>query len=84
MLRSGISIGANIREGLFSQSKRDFLWKMNISLKECSETLYWLELLTATNYIDISKYEFLIENCTELNKMLVAIVKTTKKQLNIS
>lgn len=83
VLRSGTSIGANIKEGLEAQSKRDFLNKMNISLKEASETEYWLELLIATNYIDAIASEKLLSECKELNKILNAIVKTTKKNLKI-
>ena len=83
VLRSGISIGANVKEGQEAQSKRDFLNKMNIALKEASETEYWLELLIATNYIDVNASEKLIIKCKELNKILNSIVKTTKKNLKI-
>ncbi len=57
---------------------------MNIALKECSEASYWLELLSATRYIDPLKYKPLLDDCIELNKMLIAIVKTTKEKLNMS
>jgi four helix bundle protein len=79
VLRSGISIGANVKEGLEAQSRRDFL----IALKEASETEYWLELLIATKYIDANASEKLIIKCKELNKILNSIVKTTKKNLKI-
>jgi len=79
VLRSGTSIGANIKEGLQSSSKRDFLMKMNIALKEASETDYWLELLQATNFLNAAESETTIHDCKELNKILAAIVKTTKK-----
>lgn len=52
ILRSGTSIGANICEAQQAQSKKDFLMKMNISLKECTETKYWIKLLSATDYIN--------------------------------
>lgn len=81
VLRSGTSIGANIKEGLFAQSKRDFLSKMNIALKESSETMYWLELLTATDYIDINTSKAILSECEELSKILVSIVKTTRQNL---
>ena len=83
ILRSGTSIGANIKEGLEAQSKRDFLNKMNIALKEASETEYWLELLIATKYIDATASKTLLVECKELNKILNTIVKTTKKNLRI-
>ncbi|AKN33451.1 hypothetical protein Ccar_22535 [Clostridium carboxidivorans P7] len=83
VLRSGISIGANVKEGVEAQSKRDFLNKMNIALKEASETEYWLELLIDTKYIDANASEKLIIKCKELNKILNSIVKTTKKNLKI-
>ena len=77
LLRSGTSIGANIQEGLSGQSKRDFLMKMNISLKEASETQYWLRLLTATDILTEQESKSILEDCTELIKMLTSIVKTT-------
>ena len=52
LLRSGTSIGANVNEALYGQSKKDFISKLHISLKEASETQYWLELLNATNFLD--------------------------------
>ena len=52
ILRSGTSVGANINEAQQAQSKKDFLMKMNIALKECTETKYWIELLSATDYIN--------------------------------
>lgn len=79
LLRSGTSIGANVKEGLRGQSKRDFLAKMNIALKEANETEYWLELLIITKYIK-SDSKVLTE-CKEICKMLNSIVKTTKDAL---
>ncbi|WP_034439764.1 four helix bundle protein [Clostridium ihumii] len=83
VLRSGTSIGANIKEALQASSKRDFLMKMNISLKEASETEYWLELLKATKYIDAKDSYGIINQCKEINRILNSIVKTTKNQLQI-
>lgn len=81
ILRSGTSVGANIKEGIEGQSKKDFLSKMNIALKEASETEYWIELLKATDYLDEIKFTSIIQDCKELNKLLNSIVKTTKNQL---
>ncbi|KAJ52324.1 four helix bundle protein [Clostridium tetanomorphum] len=83
VLRSGTSIGANIKEAVQASSKRDFLMKMNIALKEASETDYWLELLEETNYIDDKASQSIINECTELNNMLISIVKTTKENLKV-
>ena len=82
LLRCGTSIGANINEAQQGQSKKDFLMKMNISLKECTETKYWIELLSATNYINPEQKESIIKDCIELEKMLTSIVKTTSNSLD--
>ncbi|MCE5220769.1 MAG: four helix bundle protein [Clostridium sp.] len=81
VLRSGTSIGANAKEAVQASSKRDFLMKMNIALKEASETDYWLELLKSTDYLDAKTSESIINDCKELNKILASIVKTTKENL---
>ena len=81
LLRSGASIGANIREALQAQSKKDFLSKINIALKEANETSYWIELLHATEYIDDKQKDSVYADCYEIISLLVAIVKTTKKNL---
>lgn len=81
VLRAGTSIGANIKEALEGQSKKVYLSKMNIALKEASETEYWLELLIETNYIDKEQSISVLNDCKELNKMLISIVKTTKNSL---
>ena len=81
LLRSGTSIGANIREALHAQGKRDFLSKANIALKEANEALYWIELLHASEYIDNIQNESIYADCNEIVSLLVAIVKTTKKNL---
>lgn len=74
LLRSGTSIGANVREALRGQSRPDFLSKMSIALK----TEYWLELLIMSNYLDNYKQDSLVVECRELCKILGSIVKTTK------
>ncbi len=82
ILRSGTSIGANAREAEQAQSKLDFIHKLNISLKEANETEYWLELLYKSEYIQKDMYINLQNKCVELKKILIAIIKTSKKNLN--
>ena len=79
--RAGTSIGANIKEALQGQSKADFTSKMSISLKEVSETEYWLELLARTDYLTESEYVSIRKDCSEIAKMLTAIVKTSRQDL---
>jgi four helix bundle protein len=81
LLRSGTSIGANIREASNAQSKRDFLSKMNIALKEADETLYWIELLLAAKIIDGKQRSSIWADCNELISILSSIVKTTKENI---
>ena len=80
LLRSGTSIGANVKEAIRGQSKPDFYAKMNISLKEASETEYWLELLHENDYIDDNGFESIYSDCQEIVKILVSITKTQKTQ----
>ena len=77
-LRSGTSIGANVAEAQYAFSRKDFLAKQYIALKECAETLYWLELLYAGSYLTDSEYASLHKDCEELRKMLSAITKSTR------
>ena len=77
--RSGTSIGANIFEANYAQGRKDFISKMEIALKEASETGYWLELLYRTNYIDEMTYRTLSEQCTSIRVMLIASCKTAKE-----
>ena len=79
LLRSGTSIGANIAEAQQAQTRPDFLSKLNISLKETTETLYWLRLLEATDYLTESECESIISDCIELEKILTTSVKAMKK-----
>ena len=78
VLRCGTSIGANVREAISGQSKKDFIAKMQIALKETSETEYWLELLQDTEYITENAGESLRADCHELYQMITAILKTAK------
>lgn len=79
--RSGTSIGANIHEANYAQGKKDFISKLEIALKEASETGYWLELLHKTSYIDDAQYRSLSEQCTAIRVMLVASCRTTKENI---
>ena len=78
LLRSGTSIGANVKEAVRGQSKADFYSKLNISLKEASETEYWLEILYETEYIDEKLFNSIYAECQEIIKILVAITKNQK------
>ena len=80
VLRSGTSIGANVREALRGQSNADFHAKMNIALKEASETEYWIELLQETDYIDSNSANSLLTDNVELIKILTSIVKNSNKK----
>ncbi len=80
LLRSGTSIGANIREAEFAQSNKDFISKMSIALKESNETDYWLSILKDTDYIDSSTYDTLASLNRELIKMLVSTINTMKSK----
>lgn len=77
-LRSGTSIGANIAEAQYASSRKDFLNKLYIALKECAETLYWLELLMSCGYISQSEYDSLFNDCEELRRILSSSTKTTR------
>ena len=79
--RSGTSIGANIHEAQYAQGKKDFISKMEIALKEASETGYWLELLHRTNYIDEQSYKSLSAKCTSLRAILIASCRTAKENV---
>ena len=79
LLRCGTSIGANIAEAQQAQSKPDFTSKVNIALKEAYETNYWIRLLYATKYLKEKEYESIIADCSELERLLIAITKTAKE-----
>ena len=80
LLKSGTSIGANIREAEHAQSKADFINKLSISLKEANETEYWLDLLYETNYLSDELFQNLKIKNIELLKLLISIINTSKKQ----
>lgn len=80
ILRSGTSIGANIREGYRAQSIPDFISKMNIALKEAEETAYWLEILFEADKINLETYKTYYLATEEIIKLLVSIINTTKKK----
>lgn len=82
ILRSGTSIGANIFEGINAQTKPDFLTKINIALKEATETEYWLNLLVRTDYITKKEFDSLECDLDEIKRLLVSTVKTTKNNLS--
>lgn len=84
LLRSGTSIGANIAESECAVSKKDFVNKIYIALKECVETIYWLDLLYETNYIEEKAYESIQKDCEELRKMMSSITKTASSTLQTS
>ena len=81
VLRSGTSIGANVREALGGQSKKDFLAKMSIAHKEALETEYWLMLLRDSEYLDRKSAESILADCQELIKLTASIILTTRKNL---
>ena len=80
VLRSGTSIGANRTEAVYAFSGKDFLYKNEIALGECAETLYWLELLNATGYITKKQFASVAEDCQELLKLLASTVKSLKRK----
>ena len=80
ILKSGTSIGANVKEAIRGQSKPDFYAKLNISLKEASETEYWLELLFESGYMDEKHFNSIYTDCQEVLKILMSISKTQYKK----
>ena len=81
LLRSGTSIGANIAEAQYGSSRKDFLNKLYIALKECAETLYWLELLASCGYFSETQHQSLHEDCNEIRKLLSSITKSVKESI---
>ena len=77
LIRSGTSIGANIREAFYAHSRADFIAKLQIALKECSESEYWLELLIESGYYNDRE---ILDNNIELKKMLIASINTAKSK----
>lgn len=78
VLRSGTSIGANISEATAAESNDDFIHKLAIAQKEAHETRFWIKLLFQTEYINEKMYQSLLDDCEEIIKLLVSIIKTSK------
>ena len=78
IVRSGTSIGANINEAQYGNSKADFIAKLHISLKETAETEYWLRLLNKSEYVDEKLFKSLLDDCLELKKLLISSINTAK------
>ena len=79
LIRSGTSVGANIREAFYAHGKADFIAKLQIALKECSESEYWLELLIESGYYENRD---ILDKCIEVKKLLIASINTAKSKLN--
>ena len=79
LLRCGTSIGANVAESEHAQSRADFASKLNIALKEAAETDYWLRLLHEADYLNDKEFQSVFADCKEIERLLAAIVKTTKQ-----
>ena len=82
LLICGTSIGANVKEAVYAQSKADFTAKLFIAQKECAETEYWIELLYESEYINKDEFDSIYEDCQELMKMIVASTKTLQGENN--
>ena len=80
LLRSGTSVGANVREALNAESKPDFIHKLAIAQKECDESLYWLELLKETNYLNENEFNSISNDASELLKIIRSIIITSKNK----
>lgn len=80
LLRAGTSIGANVTESQQAQSKPDFVSKISIALKEASETKYWIKLLGTTEYLSENQTKSILDDCVEIEKILVTILKSAKNQ----
>ena len=84
LLKSGTSIGANVSEAAFAQSKLDFIHKLSIGLKEANESRYWLNLLKQTNYMNIIEFENLMTLNNDILYLLTKSIKTAKENLRTS
>jgi four helix bundle protein len=83
LLRSGTAIGALVREGQNAESKSDFIHKLAIAQKECDETIYWIDLLKETDYLNKKEFESISTEATELLKMIRSAIITTKKNYKL-
>ena len=79
LIRSGTSVGANIREAFYGHGTADFIAKLQIALKECSESEYWLDIFKETNIITKEKYESMFLQCSKIRKLLIASITTAKE-----
>ncbi len=82
LLRSGTSIGANVREATNTLSKKDFIYKMNLAQKECDESIYWAELLFHADLVEVGKFETYQKNAVEQLKIIKSIIITSQKNLS--
>lgn len=80
LLRSGTSVGANCREAKSAQSQRDFINKLEIALKECHETQYWLEILIESGLVNPNKFNLLLQEAIEIGKILTASTRKLKEK----
>ena len=78
LMRSGTSVGANIHESKYAHGTADFISKMQIALKECYESEYWLELLNRTGYLDDGQYKIILNECGQIRRMLISSINTVK------
>jgi len=83
VFRSGTAIGALVSEAVYAQSPADFVNKLSIALKECNETLYWLNILHDTEYVSKEQFDSMNTDCQELLALLIASIKTTKQNKEI-
>jgi four helix bundle protein len=81
LLRSGTSVGANVRESKNAESAMDFIHKLGIAQKECDETMYWLELLKTTEFLDAKMFDSMFQDAAELLKIIKSSILTKKKNL---
>ena len=81
VFRSGTAIGALVSEAAYAQSSADFINKLSVALKECNETLYWLNILKDTEYLNEKEYESMNADCREVLALLISSIKTTKQNI---
>ena len=81
VFRSGTAIGALVSEAAYAQSQADFINKLSVALKECNETLYWLNILKDTEYLNEKEYESMNTDCREVLALLISSIKTTKQNI---
>ena len=81
VFRSGTAIGALVSEAAYAQSQADFINKLSIALKECNETLYWLNILKDTEYLQEMEFESMNTDCREVLALLISSIKTTKQNI---